>query len=52
MTSKYTYLSHKQIKERTIDSSDYGVYVQSEVTTDSNVLLVGVMPKNRFDMGF
>ena len=52
MTSQYTYLSPKQIKERTIDSPGCWAYIQSEVTIDSNALLVGEMQKNRFDMGF
>jgi len=42
----------KQIKERTIDNPDYWAYVQSEVSTVSNALLVGEVSKNRFDMGF
>lgn len=42
----------RQIKERTIDNPDYWAYVQSEVDTISKPLLVGEVPKNKFDMGF
>lgn len=41
----------RQIKERTIDNPDYWAYVQSEVSAVSKVMLVGDMPKNKFDMG-
>lgn len=42
----------RQIKERTIDNPDYWAYVQSEVSDVSKAVLVGDMPKSRFDMGF
>ena len=40
-----------QIKERTIDNSEYWAYVQNEVSAMSSVLIKGGSPEKKFDMG-